>query len=73
HYLGAGLVAVLLFVGGKMVYTYYMHTWGGAPAYKFPIGMSLGIILGILAVSVVASLLRPKGPGSSPPAAQLPG
>ena len=60
HYLGTGLAAVLMFVGGKMVFTYYMHTGGGQPEYKFPIGLSLGIIVGILAFSVILSILKPK-------------
>jgi tellurite resistance protein TerC len=60
HYLGTGLAAVLMFVGGKMVFTYYMHTGGGQPEYKFPIGLSLGIIVGILSVSVILSILKPK-------------
>ncbi len=59
HYLGYGLAAILIFVGGKMVWTYWMHTGGGQPDYKFPIGLSLGIILGILAISVLASLVKP--------------
>lgn len=67
HYLGTGLAAILLFVGGKMVYTYYMHTWGGAPDFKFPIGLSLGIIVGVIALSVLASILRPKPKADEPP------
>lgn len=59
HYLGYGLASILVFVGGKMVYTYYMHTLGGNPEYKFPIALSLGIIVAILTVSVVLSLKRP--------------
>jgi len=70
HYLGTGLAAILLFVGGKMVYTYYMHTWGGAPDFKFPIGVSLGIIVGLIALSVVASLLWPKKPKEDSPQAE---
>jgi tellurite resistance protein TerC len=60
HYLGTGLASILMFVGGKMVYTYYMHTAGGQPEFKFPIGVSLGIIVGVLALSIVMSLVRPK-------------
>jgi tellurite resistance protein TerC len=49
-----GLGIVLIFVGLKMVWL--NHAFGG----KFPIGWSLGIIGGVIAASVVASLLFPK-------------
>ena len=52
HYLKLGLSVVLVFVGVKMLVTYF--------DYKVPIGVSLGIIGGVLAVSVVASLLFPR-------------
>lgn len=67
HYLGTGLAAILMFVGGKMVYTYYMHTWGGQPDFKFPIGLSLGIIVGVIALSIILSLMKPKKPEDDPP------
>lgn len=51
HYLKLGLSVVLAFVGVKMIV---------AEFYKIPIGLSLGIIFGVLAISVVASLLRPQ-------------
>jgi len=51
HYLHYGLSAVLVFVGAKMML---------ADIYKVPIGVSLGAIAGILALSVVVSLLRPR-------------
>jgi tellurite resistance protein TerC len=51
HYLRLGLSAVLVFVGVKMVL---------ADVYHVPIGLSLGIIGLLLAVSVAASLLFPK-------------
>lgn len=51
HYLRLGLSAVLVFVGVKMVV---------ADVYHVPIGLSLGIIALMLAVSVTASLLFPK-------------
>lgn len=50
HYLHYGLSAILIFVGAKML---------AADIYKVPIGLSLGVVAGILAVSVAASLLRP--------------
>jgi len=49
HYLKLGLSVVLVFVGIKMVIT---------DLYKIPIGLSLGVIAGILIISVVASLWR---------------
>lgn len=59
HYLSYGLAAVLVFVGGKMLYGYaekaVFPEWP-----KFTVAGSLGIILAILAVSVIASLLKPK-------------
>lgn len=54
HLLKYGLSVVLVFVGLKMVYL--NDAFGG----KFPIHYSLGFILGVIAVSVVASLLFPK-------------
>jgi tellurite resistance protein TerC len=51
HYLKIGLALVLLFVGTKMV----VIDW-----YKVPIGLSLGVIAGVLALSVVASIVWPK-------------
>jgi tellurite resistance protein TerC len=52
HYLKVGLGVVLSFVGVKMLLA---HT-----AYKIDTLVSLGVVVLILAVSVVASLLRPK-------------
>ena len=48
RYLKPGLAAVLVFVGAKMMMT---------GVYKIPVGVSLGVVAGILTVSVVASLL----------------
>jgi tellurite resistance protein TerC len=50
HYLKYGLGLVLAFVGAKMVVTPWLHV---------PIGVSLGVVAGLLAASVVASWLRP--------------
>ena len=49
HYLKVGLSLVLVFVGVKMVMVEF---------YKIPIGISLGVIGGILALSVAASIAR---------------
>lgn len=61
HYLKLGLAAVLVFVGAKMLITYF--------GVHLPIAVSLGVIGALLLISVVASLLFPKdgagdGPGS---------
>jgi tellurite resistance protein TerC len=54
HYLKMGLGVVLSFVGVKMLLT---HT-----AYKIDTLVSLGVIVGVLAVAVIASLVFPKQP-----------
>lgn len=51
HYLKVGLGLVLAFVGAKMVL---------ADVYKIPIAVSLAVVAGLLATSVIASLLRPR-------------
>nr|HMR09130.1 TerC family protein [Polyangiaceae bacterium] len=56
-YLKVGLSAVLVFVGAKMLML---------GVYKIPIGVSLGVILGILTPAVVASLLRAPKPAVAP-------
>ena len=54
HLLKFGLAVVLIFVGLKMVWL------NGLYDGHFPIGISLGFILTVLAGSIVASLLWPK-------------
>ena len=54
HMLKYGLSVVLVFVGLKMVWL------NGLYDGKFPIALSLGIITGVIGLSVVASLLFPK-------------
>jgi tellurite resistance protein TerC len=51
QYLKLGLSVVLAFVGIKMVL---------ADVYKIPIGISLGVIASILAISVIASLRKAR-------------
>ena len=60
HYLKVGLGLVLAFVGVKMPLAH--------SPYKFDTLLSLGVVAGIPAESVVASLLRPKkmGPFEGP-------
>jgi len=53
RYLNYGLGLVLVFVGAKMV----THDW-----IEIPTGISLGIVLAILAVAIGASLARPVAP-----------
>jgi tellurite resistance protein TerC len=59
HFLKYGLGVVLVFVGLKMAWL--NEAFGG----KFPISWSLGIIAGVLALSIGASLLWPKRPYST--------
>ena len=54
HFLKYGLGVVLVFVGLKM--TVLNRLWHG----HFPITWSLGIIVGVIAVSIALSLLFPK-------------
>jgi tellurite resistance protein TerC len=51
HYLHYGLAGILVFVGGKMLLADFVG--------KIPVGLSLGIVGGILVVSVIASILFP--------------
>lgn len=58
HYLTYGLAAVLIFIGGKMIYQAAAAGLTGAE-HEIPIEVSLGIIALALALSVVVSWLRP--------------
>jgi tellurite resistance protein TerC len=51
RFLKIGLSVILVFVGAKMCLVDF---------YKFPISLSLGIIISILLISVLASLIKPK-------------
>jgi tellurite resistance protein TerC len=64
EYLKFGLAAVLTFVGFKMVITDF---------YKIPIGISLGVVAGILVLSVIASLWKSKYPAGKLSRAEKPG
>jgi tellurite resistance protein TerC len=50
HYLHYGLSAILVFVGAKMLLSNFYH---------IPVGVALGVVAGILALSVIASIIRP--------------
>ena len=51
HYLRVGLSFVLCFVGAKMLL---------ADFYKIPIGISLGVVAGILLLSILASVFKQR-------------
>lgn len=51
HYLKVGLSVILMFVGVKMLVSEH---------FKVPIGVALGVIAGILVLSVAASLIWPQ-------------
>jgi tellurite resistance protein TerC len=51
EYLKYGLAAVLTFVGIKMVIVEF---------YKIPVGVSLGVVAGILTISILASLWKAR-------------
>ena len=57
RYLKFGLSAVLVFIGIKMVIVDF---------YKIPIGISLGVVAGILTISILASLWKAKREESDP-------
>jgi len=50
YYLNYGLAAILAFLGLKMVFS---------ELYEVPVVISLGVVLGILVISALASLFRP--------------
>jgi len=52
HYLHYGLSSILVFVGTKMI----LSAWD----IQISTGMALAVVAGILALSVIASLIRPK-------------
>jgi tellurite resistance protein TerC len=56
HYLKLALSLILGFVGVKMLI---------ADVYKIPIALSLGVITGLLAIAVVASLVRARRLGDA--------
>ncbi|MBK8177925.1 MAG: TerC family protein [Planctomycetes bacterium] len=67
HYLQHGLSAILVFIGGKML---------AASHYHIPIPVSLGVVGGVLLVSIVASVVRARmlaSPTTHEPPLELPG
>ncbi len=63
HYLNYGLAVVLTFIGVKMV----VHSW-----FKISNWVSLGVILGVLTVSIIASLFRKPTPEEPAPGDSTP-
>jgi tellurite resistance protein TerC len=65
RFLGHGLALILIFIGVKMVLT-----WDKLGGHHVPIGISLSIIGGIIAISVIASLVfkekKPAQPATLP-------
>jgi tellurite resistance protein TerC len=59
RFLQLGLATVLTFVGVKMLI---------ADFYKIPIGLALGVVAGVLVLSIVASLMFPEKAEGHPPA-----
>lgn len=51
HFLHYGLSIILIFIGAKMVASHYV---------RIPIGVALGVVAGVLLLSIVLSLLFPK-------------
>jgi tellurite resistance protein TerC len=56
RFLNVGLAVVLTFVGLKMLVSHY---------YEFPLGITLGVVLGVLGISVLCSLMWPEEPPST--------
>jgi tellurite resistance protein TerC len=63
RFLGLGLAMILVFIGVKMVLT-----WERLGGFHVPISLSLGVIGGILTLSVVASLLIKEKKADAPKA-----
>lgn len=59
HYLRLGLAAILTFVGIKMLTPEISYLIIGEH-YHIPIAVSLGVIVSILAIAVIASLIRSR-------------
>ncbi|GAA4732563.1 TerC family protein [Pedococcus ginsenosidimutans] len=62
-HLGFGLAAILGFIGVKLVLHWAHGVWAGAP--QIPTLVSLGVIVGILALVTATSLAATRGAGSA--------
>jgi tellurite resistance protein TerC len=65
HLLRYGLSIVLVFVGLKMVWLDELY--GG----KFPIGVSLAVVVSVIAASILLSMVYPRSPAGPPEAEPL--
>ncbi len=59
HYLKYALATVLVWVGGKLLFTGYMHQWVGDEKFKVPIALSLGLVVALVGSSMIASRIWP--------------
>ncbi|MGH3439494.1 MAG: TerC/Alx family metal homeostasis membrane protein [Sciscionella sp.] len=66
-YLPIGLALILLFIGIKLIFEVLHHDWlpfvGGRQSVEVPVfgtWLSLGVIVGVLAVTVAASLIKSR-------------
>jgi tellurite resistance protein TerC len=66
RYLSIGLSVLLVFIGGKMLYETGYHALYGEE-HKLPIGISLGFIVLVLVVSILASAIIPQRRPPQPP------
>jgi tellurite resistance protein TerC len=69
-YLSKGLAFVLAFIGVKLILE-AMHHHGVAWAPEVPILVSLGVIVGTLAVTTIASLMKSRRDAATPPGDDL--
>jgi tellurite resistance protein TerC len=67
-YLSYGLAAILAFIGAKLVLHAlhentlpFINTGQHVPVVEVPTGLSLAVIIGVLALTVIASLVSPAG------------
>ena len=58
-YLSVGLAVILAFIGVKLIMEFLHEYVAGVPTIAIPV--SLAVILGVLAVTTVASILRSRG------------
>ena len=61
RYLKAGVAMILLFVGGKMLFSDPLHLLFASP-FKIPVALSLGVIAAIMTIAIAASLLNKEKP-----------
>ena len=57
-YLSLGLSFILMFIGAKLILTYFHELFNEVPKISTPV--SLGVITGILMISTIASAIKSK-------------